>query len=134
MSCFADDTGLEVDALDGEPGVYSARYAGEECNSEDNMDLILSKMDGIENRTARFRTIVSLIQDGETVQFEGKVEGTINTARSGADGFGYDPIFTPKGYNVTFAEMSMEDKNKISHRGLAVKKLIEHLLYQAKSQ
>lgn len=124
---FADDTGLEIEALNGEPGVYSARYAGEDKNAEKNMDLVLNNLKGITNRNAKFRTVISLEINGENHCFEGKVEGQICQERSGADGFGYDPIFKPNGYNQTFAEMSMEDKNKISHRGLAVSKLIKFL-------
>jgi len=127
INCFADDTGLEIDALNGEPGVYSARYAGENSSFEDNMNKVLEKLKGIENRKARFRTIISLIIEGKEYQFEGKAEGEILTERVGAEGFGYDPIFRPIGYKETFAEMSIELKNKISHRGLAVKKLIEFL-------
>ncbi len=128
VACFADDTGLEVEALNGEPGVYSARYAGPKCDARDNMKLLLQKMAGIKNRKAKFRTVITLIRQGETFQFEGAVNGTIRTELSGAEGFGYDPIFEPEGYNVTFAEMTMEDKNAISHRGLAVQKLVDFLL------
>lgn len=124
---FSDDTGLEIDALNGEPGVYSARYAGEQCSFQDNMDKVLNKLDGIENREAKFRTVISLIIDGKEFQFEGVVNGHITETEHGEKGFGYDPIFMPDGYNISFAEMSMEQKNKISHRGLAVKKLIEFL-------
>lgn len=136
MNCFADDTGLEVEALDGEPGVYSARYAalagaGTGHSAEDNMTLLLEKLDGQPNRKARFRTVIALILDGKEHFFEGIVEGEITTARSGADGFGYDPIFRPDGYAETFAEMSLELKNQISHRGRATGKLIEFLNAQA---
>ena len=124
---FADDTGLEIEALNGEPGVYSARYAGEDKNAEKNMALVLSNLKGVTNRNAKFRTVISLEINGENHCFEGKVEGQICEERSGVDGFGYDPIFKPNGYDQTFAEMSMEDKNKISHRGLAVSKLIKFL-------
>lgn len=127
INCFADDTGLEIDALNGEPGVYSARYAGENCSFEDNMNKVIEKLDGVENRKARFRTVISLILEGKEYKFEGKVEGEILKNKIGVDGFGYDPIFRPDGYSETFAEMSIELKNKISHRGLAVKKLIEFL-------
>jgi XTP/dITP diphosphohydrolase len=127
IDCFADDTGLEIDALNGEPGVYSARYAGENCSFEDNMNKVLEKLEGVSNRKAQFRTIISLIINGKEYQFEGKVEGEILTKKHGTDGFGYDPIFRPNGYNETFAEMSIDLKNKISHRGLAVKKLIKFL-------
>lgn len=124
---FADDTGLEIDALNGEPGVYSARYAGEDKNAEKNMDLVLEKLKGETNRNAQFRTVISLEMNGENICFEGKVEGQICEERSGNEGFGYDPIFKPNGYGVTFAEMSLDDKNKISHRGRAVSKFVEYL-------
>ena len=127
-NCFADDTGLMVDALDGAPGVYSARYAGEHCSFDDNIDLLLENMEGKTNRNAYFATVICLIQDGEPVYFEGKCEGCILTERYGRGGFGYDPIFMPKGYGESFAEISMEEKNKISHRGKATEKLIKHLL------
>ncbi|MCG8580580.1 MAG: non-canonical purine NTP diphosphatase [Bacteroidales bacterium] len=127
ISCFADDTGLEIDALDGEPGVYSARYAGIEKDAEANMQKVLEKLDGIQNRKAQFRTVISLIIDGKEVQFEGSVSGEILKEKSGSEGFGYDPIFKPDGFNVSFAEMDLEEKNKISHRGRAVVKLIEFL-------
>ncbi|WP_109621009.1 non-canonical purine NTP diphosphatase [Sediminitomix flava] len=126
-SCFADDTGLEIEALGGEPGVYSARYAGPQRESEDNMALVLEKMQGQTNRNARFRTVITLVIDGKYEQFEGICEGEIIEERTGDKGFGYDPIFKPKGYDVTFAQMSTEEKNKISHRGLAVAKLVERL-------
>ena len=127
-NCFADDTGLMVVALDGAPGVYSARYAGEHCSFDDNIDLLLENMEGKTNRNAYFATVICLIQDGEAVYFEGKCEGCILTERYGRGGFGYDPIFMPKGYGESFAEISMEEKNKISHRGKATEKLIKHLL------
>ena len=127
FSCFADDTGLEVDALDGKPGVYSARYAGEHATAEENMQKLLSGMEGQKNRNARFRTVISLILSGEEYFFEGKVAGEILYQKTGNDGFGYDPIFRPNGYDRSFAEMTMEQKNKISHRGLAVKKLLHFL-------
>lgn len=126
-NCFADDTGLEVEALDGEPGVYSARYAGEEKSSEANMDKVLEKLAKINNRKARFRTIISLVIDGKEKQFEGIVNGEILKERKGGAGFGYDPIFQPTGCNQSFAEMIAEEKNKISHRGRAVKKLVDYL-------
>ena len=126
-SCFADDTGLEIEALNGEPGVYSARYAGEDKNAGANMDKVLSKMAKIKNRNARFRTVISLIIDGEERQFEGVVEGEILKEKKGNSGFGYDPIFKPSGFQETFAEMNLTDKNKISHRGRAVEKLIQYL-------
>lgn len=124
---IADDTGLEVDALGGRPGVYSARYAGENCTSEDNMNKLLSELEGKENRKSAFKTIITLLNNDEMVQFDGVCEGVIRKEKSGNDGFGYDPIFQPKGFNVTFAEMSMDVKNEISHRGRAVKKLVEYL-------
>lgn len=127
-NCFADDTGLEVEALGGRPGVYSARYAGERCSFDDNIDLLLEEMGGKTNRNARFRTVICLIEEGKEFFFEGKCEGTITTERYGKKGFGYDPVFMPKGYGESFAEMSLEEKNKISHRGLATQKLIKHLL------
>ncbi|MCG6188277.1 non-canonical purine NTP diphosphatase [Maribellus maritimus] len=129
-SCFADDTGLEIEALGGEPGVYSARYAGEDKNANANMDKVLDKMTKIKQRNARFRTVISLITKGEEKQFEGVVEGTILTKKRGDSGFGYDPIFQPGGYKKTFAEMKLEDKNKISHRGRAVEKLVNYLQMQ----
>ena len=126
-NCFADDTGLEVEALNGEPGVYSARYAGADCKPEDNINLLLNKLQGIQNRKAMFRTCITLIINGEQKQFEGRVEGEILNDRRGEKGFGYDPIFMPKGFAKSFAEMTMEEKNSISHRGLAVKALISYL-------
>ena len=127
VNCFADDTGLEIKALNGEPGVLSARYAGEKKDSEANMDLVLQKLSGESNRKARFRTVISLRLNGKEYLFEGRVNGTIMEKRSGVEGFGYDPIFQPDGYDITFAEMSMEEKNKISHRGRAVRKLVDFL-------
>lgn len=126
-NCFADDTGLEIEQLNGEPGIYSARYAGEQKNAEDNIDKVLKKLTLSENRNARFKTIIALIIDGQEIVLEGIVNGYITEYRSGSEGFGYDPIFKPKGFNITFSEMSMAEKNKISHRGKAVRKLIEHL-------
>ena len=127
-SCFADDTGLEVDALNGAPGVYSARYAGEAKTSLDNMALLLKNMSGIQNRKARFRTVIALILDGKEYLFEGVVNGTIAEEPRGTAGFGYDPLFVPDGYSTTFAEMDSEAKNAISHRGRAVEKLAAFLL------
>jgi len=127
VSCFADDTGLEVEALNGAPGVYSARYAGAERSSENNMSLVLEQMHEIKNRKARFRTVISLVIDGRELQFEGIVDGHILCERRGTAGFGYDPIFQPIESDRSFAEMSMDEKNKISHRGRAVQKLVEHL-------
>lgn len=134
MNCFADDTGLEVTALDGEPGVYSARYAGLHCSFEDNVKLLLSNLErrataagGVVDRRARFRTVISLIIDGTEHQFQGQVWGHITEKPSGGGGFGYDPIFMPDGYDQTFAQMEPELKNRISHRALAVQKLIAFL-------
>ncbi len=127
VDCFADDTGLEVEALNGEPGVYSARYAGEQRDSLDNIHLLLTKLKGQVNRKARFRTVITLIQAGVITQFEGIVEGHIMEELKGTAGFGYDPIFVPNGYETTFAEMSMEEKGSISHRGRAFQKLITFL-------
>ena len=127
FNCFADDTGLEIDALGGDPGVYSARYAGEDCSAEDNMNLVLEKLEGINNRTAKFRTVIALIIDGKEILFEGECLGKITTSKSGVEGFGYDPIFTPKGYDITFAEITKNEKGQISHRGKSVKKLVGFL-------
>lgn len=127
FDCFADDTGLEVEALDGAPGVYSARYAGEGCSYHDNVVKLLEAMKGITNRKARFRTVIALNLNGKQYFFEGIVNGKILEEEHGAGGFGYDPIFQPEGYEETFAEMSMDVKNKISHRGRAVAKLVEFL-------
>lgn len=125
--CFADDTGLEVEALGGKPGVLSARYAGEPSCSERNIDKLLEKLKGITNRKARFRTVIALILDGRTYFFEGTVRGVIITERRGEKGFGYDSVFVPDGYETTFAQMSEEEKNRISHRGRAVEKLARFL-------
>jgi XTP/dITP diphosphohydrolase len=127
LNCFGDDSGLIVDALNGEPGVYSARYAGEHGNHPANIQKVLEKLNGAENRKARFVTVISLIWNGEEHFFEGIVEGTIRHQPIGSGGFGYDPIFQPDGYDITFAEMSMEEKNKISHRARAMEKLISFL-------
>lgn len=127
VNCFADDTGLEVEALDGEPGVYSARYAGEACIAANNMDKLLEKLKGITNRRARFRTVIALIIDGKEQLFEGVVDGSILTARAGEGGFGYDPIFQPEGYSQTFGEMDSSIKNAISHRAVAISKLVTYL-------
>jgi XTP/dITP diphosphohydrolase len=126
-SCFADDTGLEIDALNGDPGVYSARYAGEAKDPQANMDKVLANLKNEDNRKARFRTVISLVLDGEEKQFEGVVEGEITREKQGGSGFGYDPIFLPAGYNKTFAEMDLSEKNEISHRARAVRKLVEYL-------
>ncbi len=126
-NCFADDTGLEIEALNGEPGVYSARYAGKEKNAEANMKKVLDKLGEIKNRKARFRTVISLVIDGHEELFEGKVDGQILEEKCGEEGFGYDPIFQPDGYEQSFAEMDLTNKNKISHRARAVQKLVEFL-------
>ena len=131
-NCFSDDTGLEIEVLDGRPGVYSARYAGPECRAEDNIQKILAEMKGEENRDASFRTIISLVIDGREFQFEGQIEGQIIPEKWGDQGFGYDPIFLPDGYEESFAQMTLEEKNIISHRGLAVKKLIQFLQKRVK--
>ena len=125
--CFADDTGLEVEALGGAPGVYSARYAGEHCSFDDNINKLLAAMEGNTNRRACFRTVICLIEQGVPRYFEGRVDGVILTERYGNEGFGYDPIFMPDRFAVSFAEMPLEVKNKISHRGLAVQKLCDYL-------
>lgn len=122
-NCFADDTGLEIEALDNRPGVYSARYAGEGCSYQDNVLKVLEEMRGISNRKACFKTVVALILDGETHLFEGRVDGVILTEQRGTDGFGYDPIFLPDGFDQTFAEMDAATKNSISHRGRAMRQL-----------
>lgn len=127
LNCFADDTGLEVEALNGAPGVYSARYAGEHVSYADNNKLLLKNLAGCQNRKARFRTVIALILDGKEHLFEGCVEGTIATEPHGEGGFGYDPLFIPEGSQLTFAEMSPEAKNGISHRGRAVAKLVAFL-------
>jgi len=127
LDCFGDDSGLEIDALNGEPGVYSARYAGRHGNHEANISKVLTLLKDNPVRTARFRTVISLIWNGAEYFFEGTVEGTIRHERSGKEGFGYDPIFQPDGYNITFAEMRLDEKNSISHRGIAMEKLIRFL-------
>ena len=126
-NCFADDTGLEVEALGGAPGVYSARYAGEGCSFDDNMNKLLAALHGVENRKACFRTVVCLLQNGQPHYFEGRVDGRILTEKHGTEGFGYDPIFQPDESDVPFAEMDMASKNRISHRGRAMAKLINYL-------
>lgn len=127
QDCFADDTGLEVEALDGAPGVYSARYAGDAHNSEANMRKLLHELEGVENRRARFRTVFALILNGKEHLFEGIVYGRIDKVRHGTAGFGYDPIFIPDGYTQTFAEMGDALKNQISHRALGAQKLCKFL-------
>ena len=128
VNCFADDTGLEVDALGGAPGVYSARYAGGEGHdSEANMKKLLSELEHTENRKARFRTVMALIIDGKVTTFDGIVNGSITKAKRGGEGFGYDPIFKPDGYEQTFAELGLDIKNRISHRARAIAKLADYL-------
>lgn len=130
FNCFADDTGLEIDALDGRPGVYSARYAGENCSFEDNVNKVLNELGDSHNRKARFRTVIALILNGKTYTFEGHVEGQIIKDKRGGMGFGYDPVFVPEGYGQSFAEMNLERKNKISHRARALQKFLTHLKEQ----
>lgn len=130
LNVFSDDTGLEIEALNGDPGVYSARYAGEDGNAEANMKKVLTQMKGVNNRKACFRTVISLILEGKEYFFEGKVEGVILTEKHGEKGFGYDPIFQPEGYQESFAELPLDIKNSISHRGRAVQKLVAFLKEQ----
>ncbi len=126
--CFADDTGLEIAALDGRPGVYSARYAGENKSADDNIAKVLAELSGIENRNAEFKTVIALVGVGDTpLFFEGVVKGTITREKQGTHGFGYDPVFKPEGYTRTFAEMTLQEKNKLSHRARAVKKFADWL-------
>jgi len=125
--CFADDTGLEISALDNRPGVYSARYAGDNCSPDDNMSRVLNELKDSRDRNALFRTVIALIINGEKYFFEGSINGTILEKKTGEDGFGYDPIFQPNGFDLSFAEMSLGQKNSISHRANAVKKLINFL-------
>jgi XTP/dITP diphosphohydrolase len=127
LNCFGDDSGLEIDALGGQPGVYSARYAGEHGNHAANNQKALAALQGVTDRRARFKTVISLLWNGEAHFFEGAVEGTIRAELSGTAGFGYDPIFQPDGYTVTFAEMSLAEKNNISHRAKAMEKLLTFL-------
>jgi XTP/dITP diphosphohydrolase len=127
MDCFADDTGLEIEALNGAPGVYSARYAGVENNAVANMQKVLSRLKGISNRKAQFRTVIALNLEGKQYQFEGVCKGEILTQKHGGHGFGYDPIFKPEGFDNSFAEMSLEEKSAISHRGRAIQKLVSFL-------
>lgn len=128
LPVFADDSGLVVNSLGGEPGVYSARYAGSQRDDDANMDLLLQKLNGKQDRTAEFQTVITLIdEEGKSHQFKGVVEGTIAHNKKGTNGFGYDPIFMPKGYDMTFAELPLEEKNRISHRAKAVQKLLEYL-------
>lgn len=125
--CFADDTGLEVEALDNRPGVYSARYAGEDCNSENNIDKLLGELAGVANRRAHFRTVIALVTGEEEHLFDGVIYGNISTERHGEGGFGYDKVFRPEGSERTFAEMAAEEKNAVSHRARATKQLIDYL-------
>ncbi len=127
VSCFSDDTGLEVEALDGRPGVYSARYAGEHCTYQDNVRKLLGEMEGKTNRKACFKTVVALILNDKEYLFEGRVDGVIIEQQRGTSGFGYDPVFLPDGFEQTFAEMSDEEKNSISHRGRAMRQLVAFL-------
>lgn len=127
IDCFADDSGLEIEALNGQPGVYSARYAGDEKNDEKNIELVLQKLNGVENRKAQFKTIIALNINGKQHIFQGIVKGKITTEKRGNNGFGYDPIFIPDGYDKTFAQMSLNEKANISHRTIAVEKLIDLL-------
>jgi XTP/dITP diphosphohydrolase len=126
LNCFADDSGLEIDALNGEPGVHSAHYSGSR-DFQENMSLVLARLEGKTDRKARFKTVISLILEGKEHLFEGIIEGEISLQQSGKRGFGYDPIFIPEGYEISFAEMSAEEKNKISHRARAMEKLIQFL-------
>ncbi len=132
LNCFADDTGLEVEALDGRPGVFSARYAGEGCSYQDNVLKLLGEMHGKTNRKACFKTVIALILDGKQYLFEGRVDGRILTEQRGTDGFGYDPGFLPDGFDQTFAEMDATTKNSISHRGRAIQKLKTFLMEHKK--
>ena len=131
FDCFADDTGLEVEALGGAPGVYSSRYAGETCSPQDNMRKMLSEMQGVENRNAKFRTVIALLLNGEKHFFEGEIPGRIIDEKRGDAGFGYDPIFMPDGYTQTFAELGDDVKNTISHRAIATQKLVAFLMDNA---
>lgn len=127
VDCFADDTGLEIEALNGEPGVYSARYAGEHRSNSDNMDLVLEKLSSQTNRAACFRTVITLIYKGKEYCFEGRVDGHIQTEKKGEAGFGYDPIFVPEGFDKSFAEMTQAEKNSMSHRARAIEKMVKFL-------
>lgn len=127
LDCFADDSGLEVDALDGKPGVYTSRFAGEYATSDENMDKLIHDLEDKNNRTARFRTVIALIENGIHHFFDGAIEGNIAEDRKGEGGFGYDPIFVPNGYSETFAELGVDIKNQISHRAIATKLLVDFL-------
>ncbi|MBN2485272.1 MAG: non-canonical purine NTP diphosphatase [Bacteroidales bacterium] len=126
-NCFADDTGLEIEALNGRPGVYSARYAGTGCSFDDNVNKILAELGNEKNRRAKFRTVIAMVENGQVKTFEGEVHGIIIEEKKGSDGFGYDPVFVPDGYEITFAEMSLDIKNKISHRAMAMQKFVRYL-------
>jgi XTP/dITP diphosphohydrolase len=132
-NCFADDTGLEIEALDGRPGVFSARYATDGHDFEANIDKVLEELMDSKNRKARFRTVIALIREGSVHYFEGIVNGEIINIRKGIKGFGYDPVFLPDGYNLTFAEMTIDEKNKISHRARALGKLVDFLNMESKN-
>lgn len=132
LDCFADDTGLEVEALNNAPGIYSSRYAGEDGNSENNMRKLLHDLNSIENRAARFKTVIALILHTEEHFFEGEIAGEIINIKQGTNGFGYDPIFKPNGYDKTFGELSNEIKNRLSHRAIATQKLVSFLLSKTK--
>lgn len=130
LDCFADDTGLEVEALNNAPGIYSSRYAGEDGDSENNMRKLLHDLEGVENRTARFRTVIALLINNKEHFFEGEIYGTIISTKKGTNGFGYDPIFMPRNYDKTFGELSDDAKNSLSHRAIATQKLVSFLLKQ----
>ncbi len=134
LDCFADDTALEVEALNNAPGIYSSRYAGADCNPENNMQKLLHELEGEENRKAQFRTVIALILNGTTHYFEGIIRGEITHQKEGTNGFGYDPIFKPAGYDKTFGELSQEIKNRLSHRAIATKKLVDFLLKQKQNK
>ena len=127
IPCFADDTGLEVNVLNGAPGVYSARFAGPRKDSLDNIKLLLEKLKGSTDRSARFRTVITFIFGRDVHYFEGIIHGKIADQLRGSSGFGYDPVFIPEGYDISFAEMNLEQKNRISHRGIAIRKLVDFL-------
>ena len=126
-NCFADDSGLEILSLNNEPGVFSARYAGSNCSADDNMNKVLKKLESIKNRNAIFKTVICLILDGKEYFFEGSIEGIITNEKIGHNGFGYDPIFRPNNFNLTFAQMSVKEKSKISHRAIAVSKFVKFI-------
>ncbi|MCD6018683.1 MAG: Nucleoside-triphosphatase rdgB [Bacteroidetes bacterium] len=128
INCFSDDSGLLVDDLNGAPGVYSARFAGEQKNDQDNIDKLLNELRNSKNRAAHFKTVMALVLEGKEYVFEGIIHGKITTEKQGSNGFGYDPVFMPEGYNQTFAQMDPETKNSISHRGIALKKLVDFLV------